>query len=199
MAGHKYDPEKASSLDSKIRAFFMPSKVEVLEVMRPQKNEIWADLGCGTGFYSIPLSFAVKKVHALDISDKMITLLNQKIQLQGIKNIDSRVSEENVLPLVDDSVDAVLMSFVAHELENPPNFFSEISRVLKKQGRLYVIEFVKQRYTLGPPMKERLDREQIDQWSANSGMSPGANWQWAKSFLGWQYSRIDCWEYLKTE
>lgn len=75
-----------------------------------------ADLGCGTGFFSIPASRRVKKLFALDIQQEMLDILRDKIKKEKITNIEAILSEESSIPLFDKSVDILLMANVFHEL-----------------------------------------------------------------------------------
>lgn len=62
-----------------------------LRLMNPQPDWSVLDVGCGAGTLAIPLNHLVRRITAIDFSDVMIDLLNQKCWKEGITNIDSRV------------------------------------------------------------------------------------------------------------
>lgn len=123
-----------------------------------------ADVGCGTGFFTIPMAKLVGdqgKVFAIDVQEKMIALLNEKIQKLKIKNIETFVSTEENIPLPNESVDLALMASVLHELDSYVTV-REVYRFLKPQGVLAVLEWKKEESPLefGPPIWERLTPDQ---------------------------------------
>jgi ubiquinone/menaquinone biosynthesis C-methylase UbiE len=192
---HKFNPDNAGHLDHPLRKWLL-AQGEVLTAANPKQEDLWADIGCGTGFFSIPLSKRVKKVYAIDISQQMLDILKGKISHSRIINIDPLLSQENVLPLPENSVDGIFMAFVAHELSEPAVFFAELKRILRNGGRLFIVEFTKRGY-FGPPTSERLEKERIDRWAINTGLEAGTAYHWSKSLLGWKYVDIAGWEYLK--
>ena len=101
------------------------------------KKKIILDLGAGEGYWlkdkknsklrkSIQyLKKDVKKLYAADI-DKAI-----------FKNKSSHKNlliKKNVIPLKNNSVDIIICDWVFEHIDNPTLFFTEINRVLKKNG-----------------------------------------------------------------
>ncbi|MCM8798441.1 MAG: class I SAM-dependent methyltransferase [Candidatus Omnitrophica bacterium] len=118
-----------------------------------------ADVGCGTGFFTFPLSRIVGeegKVFAIDISPHMLKDVRRLIQKEKLKNVRVILSKENKIPLESKKVDFCLLASVVHELENPKLFFKELKRILKNNGKLGIIEWKKIPSPLGPPLKERI-------------------------------------------
>jgi 2-polyprenyl-3-methyl-5-hydroxy-6-metoxy-1,4-benzoquinol methylase len=62
-----------------------------IQLMNPQPDWSILDIGCGAGTLAIPLNPLVRRITAIDFSDVMIDLLNQKCWEDGITNIDPRV------------------------------------------------------------------------------------------------------------
>ncbi|MEM0333360.1 MAG: class I SAM-dependent methyltransferase [Candidatus Aenigmatarchaeota archaeon] len=57
------------------------------EKLISKKDEI-LEIGCGTGTFTVPLSYEVRKVVALDSSSKMLNKLKNKIETLKISNIE---------------------------------------------------------------------------------------------------------------
>ena len=99
-------------------------------------NESCLEIGCGAGRITIHLASYFKKVHALDISDKMVEYAKKHITSPSIvfhmsKGID--------IPLDDQSVCSVFSSHVFQHLDSlsvAKDYFVEIARVLKPNGTL---------------------------------------------------------------
>jgi ubiquinone/menaquinone biosynthesis C-methylase UbiE len=157
---HKFDVKKAGILDSTDRAQFLDPD-SILEKLGLDGRHVLVDLGCGTGFFSIPASRRVKKVFALDIQQKMLDILNEKITREKITNIETILSEETLIPLSDNSVDVLLMVNVFHELDDRSSLLKQVKRVLNKNGRLAIIDWNKIEMDFGPPFWERLDEKDV--------------------------------------
>ncbi|MCX9084350.1 MAG: class I SAM-dependent methyltransferase [Candidatus Methanoperedens sp.] len=164
---HKFDAKKAGILDDPERVKFL-DPASILEKLDLKEDMVLADLGCGTGFLSIPAAMRVKKVFSLDIQEKMLDILKEKIKTERITNIEVLHSGESSIPLSDISVDIIVMANVFHELEDRFSMLKEVNRVLKKNGRLIIIDWKKMEMDFGPPLQERLDeKEVIDTCSEN--------------------------------
>lgn len=93
-----------------------------------------ADLGCGVGYY-----LRLLKAHLSQNCDKPIEYLGVDISKEAIacaskqaKDIHWVVSSAKNLPIEPHSLDVVMCVF-------SPSYFDEITRVLKPQGRIYII------------------------------------------------------------
>ncbi len=106
-----------------------------------KENHKILDYGCGPGTFSIKLSNMTKnEVHAIDISESFIDQCNKIKKDLDIKNFYPQHVDNNILPYSDNTFDFILMFDVIHHLENIDQNFSEIKRVLKKNGKLIVYE-----------------------------------------------------------
>lgn len=189
MSGHKFNPENRKKLNSQERAKLLPP-AQVLKEIGLSSNDIWADIGCGTGFFTIPLAPEVRQVYALDIRSEMLEDLKNSLTQLNVSNVTVLQSDETKFPLAEQLVDGVLISLVLHEVDEPVEFFRELNRILKKEGRLVVIEWVKAFTTIGPPIEHRLSIEQLDEWAQGSGFGKIKSWQWSDNFIGVEYSKI---------
>lgn len=64
-----------------------PYSQQFIEIIKPHKDWTVLDIGCGGGTLAIPLSYLVKEVTAIDISDKMLALLKNQVSQKNITNI----------------------------------------------------------------------------------------------------------------
>ena len=119
-------------------------------------NYIAADLGCGSGVFTIPLSKKVKRVYAIDVEPKMIEIVDQKIIKNKIINIATMLSLDNKIPLANDFLDLLLTINTLHEFNDLNRTLSEIYRILKPNGKVAVVDFKKKNEGLGPPQNIRI-------------------------------------------
>lgn len=157
---HKFDVHRAAILDSpERRRYLEPGRI--LDTLGLNRNMVFADLGCGTGFFTVPASSRVRKVYALDIQPEMLAILRDKIQTLGITNTDLILSKEASLPLPDHTIDMLFMADVFHELEDRGAILKEIERILAPGGKMVILDWKKVEMEQGPPLHERLSETEV--------------------------------------
>jgi ubiquinone/menaquinone biosynthesis C-methylase UbiE len=153
---HKFDPEKLKKLDDPERlSLFDPEAVLKSFGLKPGMTVL--DVGTGAGFYLPYLSKMVSdsgKVYTIDISPEAVGYASNKVSQLGLKNVEVLLSQENQIPLPDNTVDFTYMAFVFHELEDPVKFLKELERVSKPIGYLALIDWKKEERDKGPPPEE---------------------------------------------
>ena len=77
-----------------------------------KKGQMVADLGCSSGYYTLPLAELVGpegKVYAVDLSKKSIRALEKKAEKGGYHNIEAHASSASDVSFIKDrSVDFIL-------------------------------------------------------------------------------------------
>jgi ubiquinone/menaquinone biosynthesis C-methylase UbiE len=157
---HKFDVNNAEILDSSERFQFLNPGI-ILDKVGLGREMVLADLGCGTGYFTIPASQRVKKVFAIDVQKGMLDIVSKKIKKEKITNIEAILSEEASIPLPDNSVDVLLMANVFHELEDRSLILKEGKRILSENGILVIVDWKKMEMDFGPPVEERLTAEEV--------------------------------------
>ncbi|VVB93417.1 putative cobalt-precorrin-6B C(15)-methyltransferase (decarboxylating) [uncultured archaeon] len=165
---HKFDVRKAELLDSPDRLQILNPDT-ILDKLGLNRETMFADLGCGTGYFSLPAALRVSKVYALDVQEKMLEILQNKIKKEKIKNIDIILSRESSIPLPDNSIDILFMANVFHELQDKKSILSEAKRILSSGGKLTIIDWKKMEMDFGPPLGERLTEDEVVSACKNNG------------------------------
>ena len=133
--------EIAGGLDNSIRKFLQnPEKI-----LRPyiSKGMSILDFGCGPGFFSVSMARMLEgtgKVIAADLQDGMLEKVKQKIigtELE--KRIELHKCESDKIGITE-SVDFILVFYVAHEVPDHDKLFQEFKSILKPDGKIYIIE-----------------------------------------------------------
>jgi ubiquinone/menaquinone biosynthesis C-methylase UbiE len=140
-----------------------------------REGQMFLDLGCGPGDYSLAAAEIVGptgRVYALDIWRSMVELLEAEVRNRNIKNIQAMMADiTGALPFPGGAADACLISTVLHipaVTREIPAVAAEVRRVLKPGGRLAVIE-VKQETAKGPPKNIRLSPEGLERQLSETG------------------------------
>jgi ArsR family transcriptional regulator len=97
-----------------------------------------ADLGCGTGALTAALAPRVRRVVGVDRSASMLQAARKRTA--GLGNVELHEAELSALPLPPASCDAALLVLVLAYLDDPAKVLAEARRVLRKGGRLVVLD-----------------------------------------------------------
>jgi ubiquinone/menaquinone biosynthesis C-methylase UbiE len=157
---HKFDARKVEILDSIDRGKFLNPE-SILKKAELDSDTVFADLGCGSGYFTIPASLIVKKVYAIDVQQEMLDIIGERIRKGRLNNIETILSREVSIPLPDKSVDVLFMANVFHELDDRGGILREAKRILSGNGRLIIIDWKKMEMEFGPPVGERLSAEEV--------------------------------------
>ena len=112
-----------------------------------QPGQIVADIGAGSGYYTMLLSSAVGprgRVYATDIQPEMLALIKKRIGEKGVSNVELVRGTATGSGLPDGIIDRALMVDVYHELAQPQAFLQSLKRAFAPGGQLVLIEFRKE-------------------------------------------------------
>ena len=157
---HKFDVSKIKRLDSPERLKGLPPFEEIFSQLPLKPAQSIADIGCGTGTFSLPLAkhVAQGKLYCLDIADEMLAEARKKVQENKVTNIVVQKCKDLDFGLKSQSLDGVFMTFVLHEQEDRVGFLKAVSGLLKVGGWVGFLEWVKREMPEGPPLNERIDQ-----------------------------------------
>ena len=110
---------------------------EIKEALQLKGKEIVVDIGGGTGELAKYLSDKCQKVYVLDESEKMLSKVKKSEKI--IPVLENALDTE----FQPNSIDVVILSDVLHHIENQTKLIDEISRILKNNGKLLIMDFEK--------------------------------------------------------
>jgi ubiquinone/menaquinone biosynthesis C-methylase UbiE len=137
---------------------------QVVAALGLRSGQVVADLGSGPGYFSVRLAAKVGKkgrVFAVDVEPVILATLRDRIAARRLAQITP------VLGLPDDpllpasSCDRALSVNAYHHLADGPASLRRMARVLRRGGRLAIIDFHKRETPMGPPVSERVSREAL--------------------------------------
>ena len=173
-------------------SFNMHDSMLVFEKMNLKKGDIFVDLGCGAGEYSLHAAGIVGaqgKVYAVDVYRETLDMLNEEaagLELNNLETIENDIC--NAIELKDNSADICLISTVMHAhkvSEKCKNLFPEIVRILKPDRQLSIIECKKEERPFGPPLHMRISPEELEK-----GVSPYGFEKTSYVDLGYNYMML---------
>jgi precorrin-6B methylase 2 len=90
MTDKRFDASLAFRLDAPERLIWLPP-AEIVGALSVQPGDTIADVGAGTGYFSLPLAEAVGprgKLYAVDAQAEMLSHLRQKLLDQSVSNVE---------------------------------------------------------------------------------------------------------------
>lgn len=106
---------------------------KLIENMILDKNDTLLDIGCGEGSVTIPLSKRVKYITATDLTEKMISILNSRINDENITNIKTIKEDINNITLDKyGHYDIVLGSRVINGIKDIENVILNLNEIANK-------------------------------------------------------------------
>ncbi len=108
-----------------------------------EPDDVVADLGAGTGYFSLPIAGRVPagRVLAVDIQQEMLDIVARRAKSAGLANVQPVLATETDPGLPPGGVDLVLMVDAYHEFSHPREVMTGVMRGLKPGGRVVLIEY----------------------------------------------------------
>ena len=168
----KFDPRKLDKLNDPKRLEYLNPDL-IWEKAALKDPSILIDIGAGTGFFALLFSEKMKKgkVYACDISDEMLSWLEDNLPSESKGRVIPVRMEESSVSLSEDMADLVYMINLHHELEQPQKILREALRLLRRGGKLLIIDWKKEQTPEGPPLEIRVTEEAIESQMRRSGFS----------------------------
>lgn len=119
----------------------------LLERLGLEADDVVADMGAGTGYFSLPMARLVPQgsVLAVDLQPQMLRIIDQRVRDGGIdggiQNIETIQATETDPGLPTGVVDLAIFVDVYHELSHPREVMTEVVDALRPGGRVVLIEY----------------------------------------------------------
>ena len=116
-------------------------KKEIVKIAIDSSPKKILDIATGTGDIAIKLSkIKGSIIDAVDASDNMLKIAHSKIDKLNINNINLKTCEAENLIFDDNHYDIISIGYGVRNFSNRDKGLSESFRVLKKNGRLIILE-----------------------------------------------------------
>jgi ubiquinone/menaquinone biosynthesis C-methylase UbiE len=116
----------------------------VLDVLHVSEGQSVADVGCGSGYFTVHLARRVGargRVFASDLQPEMLALLKKKTDAQKITNVTPVLATEDDAKLPKGALDLILLVDVYHELPKPAATLAQFKEALSSKGVLALVEY----------------------------------------------------------
>jgi ubiquinone/menaquinone biosynthesis C-methylase UbiE len=153
--------------DTLVKRFENPERLEwqkpdkVIQMLQPLSGKVVADIGAGTGYFSVRLASRASKVIAIDVEPKFIEYLNKEVKKNNYKNIEVRQTSTETPGLKEKEADKVLIVNTYHHIDKRENWLKALKKGMKKEGVLCIVDFKKGKLPQGPPDDHKLAPAQV--------------------------------------
>jgi ubiquinone/menaquinone biosynthesis C-methylase UbiE len=120
------------------------ARQQVLAACHIQPGDRVADVGAGTGFYTLLFAKAVGPdgwVVPVEVSTKFLEFLNQRATQQGVTNITPVLGSDRSINLPPNSLNLVFICDTYHHFEYPQEILASIHRSLRDGGALVIVDY----------------------------------------------------------
>ena len=146
---------------------------EVIAKLNLKPGDVVADLGAGTGLFSLPLAKAVTsgRVYAVELDEGFLTQIRDKAKTANVTNVVPVLGKftDPALPARD--VDVAFFHDVLHHVENRAAYLKSVAGYLKPGGRIVVIEFNPGDSPHKAEPQLVVSKEQTAAWMADAGLA----------------------------
>ncbi len=129
------------SLNNRFRRLIHDPEIILKYLIYP--GNIVVDIGCGPGYFSIPMAIMVGEkgiVYAVDVQEKMLRKLAENAKRYYLKNrIEPLLCDPDDLKL-NVKADFILAFWMVHEVKDIPGLFRQIRETLKPGGHFLLSE-----------------------------------------------------------
>ena len=153
--------------------FLTPEKI--VQSFDIESGDHIADIGAGHGYFTIPLAKAAGddgKVYAIDIQKSVLEIIRARAKAEYLLNIEifqKDLEQENGSGIQNDFLDFVLVANILFQHEKKTIVFREAYRILRKGGRMAVIDWNEEASPLGPPKTMRVRKEDVRLLAQDAG------------------------------
>lgn len=119
-------------------------RARILEALKLKPGMTVADIGAGTGFFSMLFAREVGpggKVYAVDISEDFLKHIRAEVKKRGLTNVTTIHCSQRSAKLPPESIDLAFICDVYHHFEHPSSTMRSILRALRPGGEVVVIDF----------------------------------------------------------
>lgn len=98
------------------------------------------DFGCGTGLLTLALQPLVHSITGVDSSPGMLEVLQQKISMQNLTNVQTRCLDVEQGDLLEGAFDLVASSMTLHHIKDIKGLLQQFYQVIRPGGLLAIAD-----------------------------------------------------------
>lgn len=137
---------------------------EVIEFVGLTEGDTVADLGAGTGYFTVRLARAVGpggRVFAVDTEPALVEHLRRRAADHDLSQVSAVLAEPDDPKLPAGEIDLVLIVDTWHHIDDRIAYLETLGATLEPDGRVAVVDFHEGELPVGPPPGHKLSRDAV--------------------------------------
>lgn len=151
-------------------AYQKPAEVVAALELRP--GDVVADIGAGSGYFTLRLARAVApngKVYAEDVWQAMIDHIGERAAREGIANVELVLGLPADPKLAPRSIDLAFICNTWHHIQDHASFLEKLASSLKPGGRVAIVDYRATKTPVGPPLEMRVPQGRVAEELSEGG------------------------------
>lgn len=149
---------------------------DIINQIGIKNGMVIADLGCGAGYFSIPIARLMKntgKVYAVDVLSAALESVRSHAKLYGLVNVETIRANVEVVgntKIPDGKCDWVVLANILFQCKDHNSLFTEAKRVLAPGGKIAVIDWIPNNAALGPKFENCIPEDSAKKIAIENGL-----------------------------
>ncbi len=142
---------------------------EVISRLGLKPGDVLADIGAGSGVFSLPFAGAVApggKVYSVEVDQGLVDHIAELAQEAGVENVSAVLGEFTDPKIPAQNIDLAFFHDVLHHIEDRPSYLNTLARYIAPDGRIAVIE---RGHGQSGGGHMHVSKEQATAWMADAG------------------------------
>ena len=116
------------------------------------------DLACGPGTLALRFARHVRWICGFDLTPAILERARRSAATEGLRNLDFALGDAQALPFRDSSLDIAVTSYSLHHMPDPARVIAEMARVVKRGGRVGVLDIIVPENPDAAALNNRIER-----------------------------------------
>jgi ubiquinone/menaquinone biosynthesis C-methylase UbiE len=164
-----------------IKMLDSPERIAALQIddilgrLQLKNGDVVADLGAGTGAFSLPIARAVApegRVYAVEVEQGLVDYMRDKARAQHVSNMQVVLGQFTDPALPRHDVDLAFFHDALHHVADRTGYLARLVKYLKPSARIAIVEM---NPVTGPHRNDpglQITKEQLNAWMADLGYTP---------------------------
>ena len=117
-----------------------PDVEALARALKTTSSDRAVDLACGAGTLAMRFARRVGWICGMDLTPAMLDRARRWAAADRLTNLDFAVGDAHALPFADAALDIAATSYSLHHMPDPARVIAEMARVVKRGGRVGIID-----------------------------------------------------------
>lgn len=144
----------------------------IIEFLGIPHAAVVADIGAGTGYFTVRLARAVGgqgRVLAVDVEPSLVEHVRERAASQHLDSIEAILAAPDDPRLPDAGVDRILIVDTWHHIDDRLAYLARLARALRPGGSVVVVDFREGELPVGPPPGHKMAESRVRAEFAEAG------------------------------